>query len=54
MPAASSPATEIGGENVVNAILALLLMPAAPAFAVAVSYLQAKLEHWDYKRHAQD
>jgi hypothetical protein len=34
-------------------MIALLIVGVA-AFAVGVSNLQAKLESWDYQRHAQD
>jgi hypothetical protein len=31
-----------------------LLMIGALTFAVGIGKLQAKLERWDYQRHAQD
>lgn len=36
------------------AIMFALLLIGAPAFAIGISALQAKLERWDNQRHAQD
>jgi hypothetical protein len=38
----------------VNAVMVALLAVGAPMFAVGISDLQAKLERWDYQRHADD
>jgi hypothetical protein len=38
----------------VNPIVVVLLLIGAATFAVGLSRLQAKLERWDYQRHAQD
>jgi hypothetical protein len=38
----------------VNVVMVALLVISVAAFAVAMRNLQAKLERWDYQRHAQD
>jgi hypothetical protein len=34
--------------------LVVSLLIGAPIFAAGISDLQARLEHWDYQRHAED
>ena len=36
------------------AVIASLVAVGAPIFAMAINDLQAKLERWDYQRHAED
>jgi uncharacterized membrane protein YiaA len=38
----------------VNVVMVALLIAGVAVFAVGLSNLQAKLERWDYQRHAQD
>jgi hypothetical protein len=47
-------AEAMGEEYAVNAIMLMLLMVGMPVFAVGIGDLQAKLERWDYQRHADD
>lgn len=37
-----------------TAVTVALVAVGAPIFGVGVSNLQAKLERWDYQRHAED
>jgi hypothetical protein len=37
-----------------NAVMVALFVIGVPMFAVGINDLQAKLERWDYQRHAQD
>jgi hypothetical protein len=37
-----------------NVVIVALLIVGVSAFAVGIRDLQAKLERWDYRRHAQD
>jgi hypothetical protein len=41
-------------EDAMNVVTVVLFVIGAPIFAVGFSDLQAKLERWDYRRHAQD
>lgn len=36
------------------AVIAALVAVGAPIFAMGINDLQAKLERWDYQRHAED
>jgi hypothetical protein len=38
----------------VNAVMVALLIVGVAAFAAGIRNVQAKLERWDYRRHAQD
>jgi hypothetical protein len=38
----------------VNAVIVSFLAVGAPIFAMGINGLQAKLERWDYQRHAKD
>jgi hypothetical protein len=37
-----------------NAFLMICVSAATPLAAIGVYELQARLEHWDYERHAED
>lgn len=37
-----------------NAVMVALVVMGGPVFALGVGELQAKLERWDYQRHAED
>ena len=37
-----------------DVVIVTLLIAGVAAFAVGIRNLQAKLERWDYQRHAQD
>jgi hypothetical protein len=50
----SARANEVAEENAVNAVTVALLVVGALTFVVGIADLQAKLERWDYQRHAQD
>lgn len=41
-------------ERAVNPVLVTCLSLAAPLAALGVHELQARLERWDYERHAED
>ena len=41
-------------ERMMNAVLMICMSAAAPLAAMGLYELQARLEQWDYNRHAED
>jgi hypothetical protein len=55
IPCADCAIWETAEENAVHdVVMVTLLIAGVAAFAVGIRNLQAKLERWDYQRHAQD